>query len=179
MDYSEDLMLPFGKNLRSGAQKNSYRIDASETKKEGRRVVSSRDREDARLKDVKKNETNGEFFTRPSELSFQQTYSRIERLGNTNPTTPNSTQSEPNFQTRRAYSRIERLDEKNLTSPKTLNSDISPSFPHKRTLSKKRRSEEEKEETPPRPPPESAGPPTDVGISPDHRPTPEFCRTTT
>ncbi|KAL0919219.1 hypothetical protein M5K25_011301 [Dendrobium thyrsiflorum] len=31
---------------------------------------------------------------RPSELCFQQTYSRTEHLKNTNPTTPNSTQSE-------------------------------------------------------------------------------------
>ncbi|KAL0907251.1 hypothetical protein M5K25_025809 [Dendrobium thyrsiflorum] len=30
----------------------------------------------------------------PSKLRFQQTYSRTERLRNTNPTTPNSTQSE-------------------------------------------------------------------------------------
>ncbi|KAH0466554.1 hypothetical protein IEQ34_003792 [Dendrobium chrysotoxum] len=32
---------------------------------------------------------------RPFKLRFQQAYSRTERLGNTNPTKPNSTQSEP------------------------------------------------------------------------------------
>ncbi|KAL0914216.1 hypothetical protein M5K25_017729 [Dendrobium thyrsiflorum] len=34
---------------------------------------------------------------RPFEIRFQQTYSRTERLGKTNPTTPNSTQSEPKW----------------------------------------------------------------------------------
>ncbi|KAL0910484.1 hypothetical protein M5K25_021471 [Dendrobium thyrsiflorum] len=47
----------------------------------------------------------------PSELRFQQTYSQTKRLENTNPTTPNLTQSKP-----KGSNRVARRDESNANN---------------------------------------------------------------
>ncbi|KAL0910524.1 hypothetical protein M5K25_021515 [Dendrobium thyrsiflorum] len=130
-----------------------------------------------------------------SELRFRQNYSQTERLGITNPTTPNRLNPSPNefrsrtrsavgrfkprfrlpngLQTGQTYSRIERLDEMNPASPRTQNSDISKDPRPKLEGIKGEIKDRSCPFAPPRPPPEfcrtTAGPPFESST---------FCRTT-
>ncbi|KAL0906953.1 hypothetical protein M5K25_025488 [Dendrobium thyrsiflorum] len=114
-------------------------------------------------------------FWRPSELRFQQTYSRTEHLGITNPTTPNSTQSEPNeskSNTRIAFGRPHSLHEEDFwrleigESSKASRAPGPPSVNSRRLLSDFPSAADHHQT--------STWPPPDAGAPPDCRSSPDL-----